>query len=167
MARQCTICSDSRRAKIVAEMVLSGAPDQAIADRIGGISRVGVLRHRQHHIVAPARALVEAAAKGRDAVEQRAQVLAAAEAGDPSAFIALAAIVADLRKVHERLERTPTPRSGTITDWPLRAYRPSSYGPRRCARGSAGLAPSRPGARMPARLPFSICRSTSPANSRS
>ena len=33
-------------------------------------------------------------------------MLAAAEAGDPSAFIALAAIVADLRKVHERLERS-------------------------------------------------------------
>lgn len=33
-------------------------------------------------------------------------MLAAAEAGDPSAFVALAGIVADLRKVHERLERT-------------------------------------------------------------
>lgn len=39
-------------------------------------------------------------------VEQRAQVMAAAEAGDPAAFVALANIVADLRKVHERLERT-------------------------------------------------------------
>ncbi len=33
-------------------------------------------------------------------------MLAAAEAGDPSAFVALAGIVADLRKVHERLEAT-------------------------------------------------------------
>lgn len=38
--------------------------------------------------------------------EQREEMLAAAESGDPSAFIALAAIVNDLRKVHERLERT-------------------------------------------------------------
>jgi len=38
--------------------------------------------------------------------EQRAEVLAAAEAGDPLAFVALGSIVADLRTVQERLERT-------------------------------------------------------------
>ncbi len=32
--------------------------------------------------------------------------MAAAEAGDPTAFVALASIVSDLRRVHERLERT-------------------------------------------------------------
>jgi len=63
-------------------------------------------RHRHNHVVAPARALVEAAGKGQDAREQRAQVLAAAEAGDPTAFVALAGIVNDLKKVHDRLERT-------------------------------------------------------------
>lgn len=48
---------------------------------------------------------MDVANKGRDVAEQRAQVLAAAEAGDPAAFVALSGIIADLRRVHERLER--------------------------------------------------------------
>jgi hypothetical protein len=105
--RPCLICSSAEKTRIAAEMIAAGAADQAIADRLGdGLHRMAVSRHRRAHVVAPAKALAEMAGKGRDAVEQRAQVLAAAEAGDPSAFVALAAIVNDLRKVHERLERT-------------------------------------------------------------
>jgi hypothetical protein len=86
-------------------MIAAGATDQAIAEQIG-VGRMAVSRHRQNHIIAPAKALVEAAGKGQDAAEQRALTLAAAQAGDPSAFVALSAIVDDLRQVHERLERT-------------------------------------------------------------
>lgn len=106
MGRPCSICSDSRTSRIAHEMIVAGASDQAIADRIGGVNRMAVARHRLKHVIAPAKALAEAAGKGRDVVEQRAQVMAAAEAGDPAAFVALASIVADLQKVHERLERT-------------------------------------------------------------
>jgi len=105
--RPCLICADSDKATLVTAMIGEGASDQAIADRLGGeLSRMAVSRHRRNHIEAPARALVEAAAKGRDVIEERAQALAAAHAGDPTAFLALAEIVADLRKVHARLERT-------------------------------------------------------------
>jgi hypothetical protein len=104
--RPCLLCSDSTLTRRAAEMIAAGASDQAVAAALGTASRASVQRHRQNHLVAPARALAEAAGKGRDAREQRAEVLAAAEAGDPSAFVALAGIVADLRKVHERLERT-------------------------------------------------------------
>ncbi len=105
--RPCSICCSTDKARLAAEMIAAGATDQAIADRLGGgLHRMAVSRHRRAHVVAPAKALAEAAGKGRDALEQRAQVMAAAEAGDPSAFVALAGIVADLRKVHERLERT-------------------------------------------------------------
>ncbi len=102
--RPCSICKSTEKARIATEMIAAGASDQAVADRLG-VARTSVLRHRHAHIVAPAKALVDAANKGRDAAEQRAQVMAAAEAGDPSAFVALTAIVADLRKVHARLER--------------------------------------------------------------
>lgn len=85
---------------------MSGASDQAIANRIGGLNRMAIRRHRLNHVMAPAKAVAEAAGKGREVVEQRAQVMAAAEAGDPAAFVALASIVADLQKVHARLERT-------------------------------------------------------------
>jgi hypothetical protein len=103
--RPCSICSNTDKVRSAAELIAAGATDQAIADRLG-VGRMSVSRHRREHVVAPAKALVEAAGKGREVAEQRAQVLAAAEAGDPSAFVALAGIVADLRKVHERLERT-------------------------------------------------------------
>ena len=103
--RPCSICVDSAKARLAAEMIAGGATDQAVGDKLG-VGRMSVQRHRTAHLVAPARALAEAAGKGQDAKEKRAEMLAAAEAGDPSAFVALAGIVADLRKVHERLERT-------------------------------------------------------------
>lgn len=106
MGRPCSICCDSKLQRVVGEMITAGTSDQVIADRIGGVNRMAIARHRFNHVVAPARALAQAAGKGRDATEQRAQVMAAAEAGDPAAFVALAAIVADLQKVHARLERT-------------------------------------------------------------
>ena len=104
--RPCTICNSNEKQRIAAEMIAAGATDQAIADRIGGVNRMAVSRHRHNHVMAPAKALVEAAGKGREAADQRAQVMAAAEAGDPAAFVALAGIVDDLRRVHDRLERT-------------------------------------------------------------
>lgn len=103
--RPCTICVDASKARLAAELIASGASDQAVADRLG-VGRMAANRHRKNHVEAPAKALVAAANKGIDVREQRAEMLAAAEAGDPSAFVALASIVADLRKVHERLERT-------------------------------------------------------------
>lgn len=88
-------------------MIAEGATDGAIVSRLGGgLHRMAVSRHRRNHVEAPAKAIAAAAAKGRDVVEQRAQTLAAAEAGDPAAFVALASIAHDLRQVNERLERT-------------------------------------------------------------
>ena len=113
MPRPCLICSDSTKLTKAAELIAAGFSDQAVANALNAMapaaapmSFMAVNRHRRNHVVAPAKALAEAASKGREVAEQRAQVLAAAEAGDPSAFVALADIVADLRKVHERLEAT-------------------------------------------------------------
>lgn len=86
-------------------MIAAGATDQAIADRIGGINRMAVNRHRHNHVVAPAKASAAAAGKGQHVAAQRAAVMAAAEVGDPAAFIAPSGIVNDLRRVHDRLER--------------------------------------------------------------
>lgn len=67
-------------------MIAAGASDRAIADDIGGINRMAVSRHRHNHVLAPARVIAEAAGKAQEATAQRAQVMAAAEAGDPQAF---------------------------------------------------------------------------------
>ena len=61
--RPCSICADAERLRLAGEMIATGATDQAVADRIGGINRMAVARHRQNHIVRPARAVVEAANK--------------------------------------------------------------------------------------------------------
>jgi hypothetical protein len=58
-------------------------------------------------VEAPAKALVEAANRGFDAKQRRNELMATAEAGDAvAAFIGLAQVTNDLRKVQERLERT-------------------------------------------------------------
>jgi hypothetical protein len=105
--RPCQICADAARLKLTAEMVAAGASDQMVADRIGGINRMAVARHRQNHIERPARAVLAAVNKGRDARQEREQLVAAAEDGDTAAaFLALNQIAADLRRVQERLERS-------------------------------------------------------------
>jgi hypothetical protein len=105
VAKHCTVCASAEKTRIAAEMIADGATDTAIGEAVG-VGRMSVFRHRTAHVLAPARALAEAAGKGREVTEQRAQMLAAAEAGDPMAFIGLQGIVADLKKVHERLEKT-------------------------------------------------------------
>jgi hypothetical protein len=93
--------------RLVAEMIAEGATDQAVADRIGGISRMAVARHRHNHIERPAKAIVQAANKGKDTRDERDRLVAAVDAGDAAAaFLALNQIAADLRRVQERLERT-------------------------------------------------------------
>lgn len=106
MARVCQICVDQAKRQIALEMIAAGASDQAVANKIGGINRMAAARHRRNHVELPTRALVAAAAKGRDAREQRKKAMAAAQTGDPLAFVELSQIVADLRGVHARLERT-------------------------------------------------------------
>ena len=104
--RPCQICSDAANMRVAAEMIAEGVTDQAVADRIGGISRMAAARHR-HHIERAAKAIVAAANKGKDVRDEREQLVAAAESGDTAAaFLALNQIAADLRRVQERLERT-------------------------------------------------------------
>jgi hypothetical protein len=105
--RPCQICTDAANLRLAAEMIAAGSSDQAVAARIGGISRMAVSRHRQNHIERPAKAIVAAANKGKDVRDEREQIVAAAEAGDvAAAFLSLERIAGDLRRVQERLERT-------------------------------------------------------------
>src|SRR5947207_15973512 len=94
--RPCQICSDAVKMRIAAEMI--SASDQAVADRIGGVSRMAVARHRQNHIEKPAKAIVTAANKGKDVRDEREQLVAAAEAGDvAAAFLGISEIARDLK----------------------------------------------------------------------
>jgi hypothetical protein len=108
--RICGICTNGSTMKHAAELIVQGLSDQKIADVLGlpgNAGRMLVSRHRRFHVLAPAAVVAQAAGKGRANVEQREQLVAAAEAGDTAAaFLALNQIAADLRRVQERLERT-------------------------------------------------------------
>jgi hypothetical protein len=100
------ICASSANIKIAVEMIAAGESDQAIANKIN-ISRPAVQRHRKNHVEKPALAIAEAANRGSTVRMERERRVQAAEAGDPvQTFIGLNAIVSDLRRVGERLERT-------------------------------------------------------------
>lgn len=103
--RPCTICADAKKITIACDMIAAGESDQAIANRIG-VNRMAVSRHRHNHVIAPTQALVKAARKGKDVAAKRTKMIAATEAGDPAAFLELSAIVGDVKRVHERLERS-------------------------------------------------------------
>jgi hypothetical protein len=108
--RICGICATSSAMQNAAGLIAKGLPDQKIADALGfpgNAGRMLVSRHRRFHVLAPAAAVAEAAGKGRANVDQRQELVAAAEAGDvAAAFLSLERIAGDLRRVQERLERT-------------------------------------------------------------
>jgi hypothetical protein len=104
--RPCKICASAANIKLAAEMIAAGAPDQAIADAIGTVSRVSVHRHRTNHVVRPAKAIAAAAAKGQDVRVARENLVTSAENGDAAAqFLGLAEITKDLRETQQRLQR--------------------------------------------------------------
>jgi hypothetical protein len=107
MPRDCLICLDADKTKVVAELIATGVSDRAIARQIGGVSHMSVARHRQNHVARPAQAFARAAARTHEIRVQRERAIQAAENGDlATAFLSLEQIAADLRRVQERLERT-------------------------------------------------------------
>jgi len=103
----CRVCASSDLSRAFTEMVARGMSDQKIADALG-LSRAGAQRHRTAHVVAVARAVVEAGAKDAPARAQRQEIIAAAEAGTlkPEDYLSLSTIVGELRSIGSRLERT-------------------------------------------------------------
>jgi hypothetical protein len=94
MSRHCTICCDPHKLRRAAELIGEGVSDVA-GDAELKVGRMSLQRHRMNHVQGPAQAL---AAASRAVIEQRRQILAAAEAGnDPADYLALASIVDRLR----------------------------------------------------------------------
>ena len=117
--RLCRICSTEKLRKTAAEAIAAGLSDNEVAKQLGfeggrsgNQGRMAVWRHRKNCVEAQARAVLQAVNKGRDVAEQRRETIAAAEAGDPSAFLGLGAIVDTLRGVSERLERQASAAEG-------------------------------------------------------
>jgi hypothetical protein len=111
MPRSCLICSDNVKFQLAADMVQAGASDQAIADRLGSLSRMSVRRHRENHIAAPLQHRLAIAAKGSEHVRERQALAQAAAADAPSpqqfadAVLGLRAQAEKLERIESRLER--------------------------------------------------------------
>jgi hypothetical protein len=103
MPRPCKLCTHPDQ-EAVRLALANGTTDRAIGVQFN-ISHVSVGRHRREHVVRPMQAAAAALDRGRGIRDQREQLVKQAEAGDASAYLALSSIIADLRKVHERLER--------------------------------------------------------------
>jgi hypothetical protein len=83
--RICGICANSNTLQRAAGLIAEGLPDKKIADALGfpgNARRMLVSRHRRSHVLAPAAAIAGAASKGRANVDQRQELVTAAEAGD-------------------------------------------------------------------------------------
>ena len=66
-------------------MIAAGASDQQIADRIGGLSRMAVSRHRRTHVMLPASALVAAVARASATEREVPRPVPAPVAASPNA----------------------------------------------------------------------------------
>ncbi len=92
-------------------MLAAGATDQAIADKLGGMSRMAVARHRQNHVIKPAQDRLALISKGAGPRQERQQLAEAAAADAPSpqafadAFLGLKAQAEKLTAIEARLER--------------------------------------------------------------
>ncbi len=111
MARICAICSNPAKSQQAAEMLTAGATDQAVADKLGGMSRMAVARHRQNHVIKPAQDRLALISKGAGPRQERQQLAQAAAADAPSpqafadAFLGLKAQAEKLTSIEARLER--------------------------------------------------------------
>ena len=141
--RICRICASNQLSAQVGALIAEGLPDQKIADAIGIPSKAGrmvVSRHRHAHVEAPARAIVEAASKGQDAIKARKEMVAAAIGGDAAAaFLSLGHITTDLRRGKNGWSVPLTLPSTVGSVSRLRACRVSSFARQKFGPGSAGL----------------------------
>jgi transposase-like protein len=110
MSRACSICCDSEKQRIAAEMLAEGVTDQTVATRIG-VSRMSVSRHRHNHVIKPAQDRLAIVRKGAVPRQERQRLAAAAASFAPSpkdyaeAFFGLKAQAEKLARIEERLER--------------------------------------------------------------
>ncbi len=92
-------------------MLAAGATDQAIADKLGGMSRMAVARHRQNHVIKPAQDRLALISKGAGPRQERQQLAEAAAADAPSAqafaeaYLGLKAPAEKITAIEARLER--------------------------------------------------------------
>jgi hypothetical protein len=111
MARPCSICTDPKLRETVDRLIAEGVSDHETARRVGAVSRMAVTRHRNAHVLAPARQQLAVLDKGQTAARERRELAQAAaeDAPSPADFVkaafGLEATARRLQRIEERLER--------------------------------------------------------------
>jgi hypothetical protein len=134
-------------------MLAAGATDQAIADKLGGMSRMAVARHRQNHVIKPAQDRLALISKGAGPRQERQQLAEAAAADAPSpqafadAFLGLKAQAEKLAVIEARLERMQAfaeagKSSNAVAQLSAQQLRAVEVGAK--LSGAGGYAPSKP-----------------------
>jgi hypothetical protein len=103
MGRPCSVCSDPVKLRRAAELIAQNVSDPEVA-RIIGVTRPALDRHRRNHVLKPAAALAQVAAKGRDVTNQRETAVKRAERGDRiAASLALDNLIGDALDIKDDL----------------------------------------------------------------
>jgi hypothetical protein len=163
MPRTCSICCDTKKQRIAAEMLAEGATDQAVAAQIG-VNRMAVARHRHNHVIKPAQDRLAIVSKGAAPRQERQQLAAAAASDAPSpkdyaeAFFGLKAQAEKLSRIEERLERMAAlaeagTSANTVAQLAAQQLRGVEVGAR--LAGAGGYAPGK-GPGENAGTPFSV-----------
>jgi hypothetical protein len=104
--RACLVCGDQYLSREVGRMLAEGLSQSEISRQLG-IGKMSLSRHVRAHLLPVTKAIAAAVERDNPAREQRQALIAAAEAGDlqPENYLTLGAIVGDLRRAAERIER--------------------------------------------------------------
>jgi hypothetical protein len=108
--RICQICASTELTRRAAKLIGQGVSDRNAAIQLGlgdsDAARMAYSRHRRNCVEKVAKAVVEAANKGRAATDQKQEIVTAAEKGElnPADFLSVGALTAELRKIATRLE---------------------------------------------------------------
>jgi hypothetical protein len=105
--RACTVCVDAKLSRSVSQMLAEGLSQSEIARRLK-IGKMSLSRHVRAHLLPVTKAIARAVERDNPAREQRQQLIEAAEKGDlnPEQYLSLGAVVGDLRRAADRIERT-------------------------------------------------------------
>jgi hypothetical protein len=105
--RACTVCVDEKLSRRVGQMLADGLSQSEICRQLG-VGKMSLSRHVRAHLLPVTKAIARAVERDNPAREQRRELIAAAENGDlnPENYLTLGAIVGDLRRAADRIERT-------------------------------------------------------------
>jgi hypothetical protein len=104
--RACNVCASEKLSRSVSQLLAEGLSQSEIARRLK-IGKMSLSRHVRAHLLPVTKAIARAVERDNPAREQRQALIEAAEAGElqPEHYLTLGAIIGDLKRAADRIER--------------------------------------------------------------